>query len=123
MPTQTYRFFAWAIENHVPLFCFYDANPRVFCPIILFRAGRTRVWQVDGVSSGPLPNWRSFNLSGVTGVELCQCDWETGRPGKFKRRPRAGEVDYDANRASPYHPVHSLGDLIGKPLEWVWQQS
>jgi hypothetical protein len=117
MPSPLYCLFAWAIENHLPLFCMYDGKPREFCPITLFRAGRVRVWQTGGESRKPLPDWRWFKLAGVTDVALRQAEWQSGPKPQGKVTYPPGEVDYDANEASPYNPTRSLGRMGGKPLE------
>ena len=119
MPSALYCFFAWAIDNQQPLFCLFDGKPREFCPITLFHRGSVRVWQVGGESDGPLPDWRWFKLAGVADVELRRAEWETGPTPGGKITPNPGEVDYDANRDSPYRPTRSLGDLRGKSLEDV----
>src|SRR4030095_6503029 len=35
MPSDAYRLFAWAVENHAPLRCRYKGMVREFCPITL----------------------------------------------------------------------------------------
>jgi hypothetical protein len=117
MPSLIYRQFAWAIEKHVPLSCLFDGGAREFCPITLGRENGAEVahaWQTGGESSGPLPGWRRFYLNKVAGVEAREGEWRTG-PSKGEKRPTM-IVDYDANRASPYSPTRSLGDLRGEPF-------
>jgi hypothetical protein len=114
----TYRQLAWSIENGAPLICAYAETSRAFCPITLgYNEDGTevaRVWQTDGASSGPLPDWRTFYLSKITGVQRSSGEWRTGS-AKGQKRPTM-IVDYDANPASPYSPTRSLGDLLGTPF-------
>ena len=114
MPSDAYRLFAWAIENHAPLRCRYMGMPRELCPITLGHDGKgevAHVWVTGGGSSGPLPAWRTFRLEHVTGAKLSEGEWRI-RPGKGGKAP-SFEADYDANRKSPYNPLHSLGELQG----------
>lgn len=116
MPSDAYRLFAWAAENHTPLRCRYKGMPREFCPITLGRDEKgevAHVWMTGGAASGPLPAWRTFRLEHVTGARLAGGEWQSG-PSKGGRAP-SFEVDYDANRESPYAPAHSLGELRGEP--------
>lgn len=115
MPSDAYRLIAWAIENHAPMSCRYKGMPREFCPITLGKDDKgevAHVWLTGGAASGPLPAWRTFRLENVTGAKLREGKWQTG-PSKGGKAP-SFEVDYDANRASPYGPRHSLGELRGK---------
>lgn len=117
MPSLTYRRFAWSTDNRVPLLALYEGRPREFCPITLgHQKGEevAHVWQTGGESSGPLPGWRTFHLSKLAGVEVRAGEWRTG-PSKGGKPPTTA-VDYDANRASPYRPTRSLGDLRGTPF-------
>jgi hypothetical protein len=116
MPSDAYRLFAWAIQNHAPLRCRYKGIVREFCPITLGtddggEVARVRV--TGGAASGPLPAWRTFRLEHVTGAKLREGEWQTG-PSKGGREPPF-DVDYDANGASPYAPKQSLGELRGTP--------
>ena len=116
MPSDAYRLFAWAVENHVPLACRYKGMPREFCPITVGTDDKgevAHVWMTGGAASGPLPAWRTFRLENVTGVKLREGDWQSG-PSKGGKGPTI-DVDYDANRQSPYDPAHSLGELHGTP--------
>ena len=116
MPSETYRLFAWAVENHAPLRCRYKGMPREFCPITLGRDDRgevAHVWVTGGAASGPLPAWRTFRLEHVTGAKLGEGEWRSG-PSKGGGAPTIA-VDYDANRDNPYGPTHSLGELRGMP--------
>ncbi len=115
MPSDAYRLFAWAIENHAPLACRYKGMPREFCPITLGHDDKgevAHVWLTGGAASGPLPAWRTFRLEHVTGARVRDGEWRSGA-SKGGKAP-SFEVDYDANRASPYGPRHSLGELRGK---------
>jgi hypothetical protein len=90
--------------------------PRELCPITLGEDEKGEValvWVTGGASSGPLPAWRTFRLENVTGAKVREGEWRSG-PSKGGREPNI-EVDYDANRDSPYNPRHSLGELRGKP--------
>lgn len=116
MPSNAYRLFAWAVENHAPLRCRYKGLPREFCPITLGHDDKgevAHVWVTGGASSGPLPAWRTFRLEHVTGTKPIEGEWQSG-PSKGDR-PATIAVDYDANRESPYGPTHSLGELRGRP--------
>ena len=116
MPSDAYRLFAWAIENHAQLRCRYKGMVREFCPITLGTDDKgevAHVWMTGGPSSGPLPAWRTLRLEHVTGARPGDGEWQTG-PSKGGKEPTI-EVDYDANRDSPYGPTHSLGELRGRP--------
>ena len=116
MASDVYRLFAWGIENHVPLRCRYKGVPREFCPITLGRDDKgeiAHVWMTGGAASGPLPAWRTLRLENATGTRVADGEWHTG-PSKGGKEPPF-DVDYDANRESPYAPAHSLGDLRGVP--------
>ena len=116
MASDVYRLFAWAIENHVPLRCRYKGMPCEFCPITLGTDDKgevAHVWLTSGVSSALLPAWRTFRLEHVTGARVREGEWLTGA-SKGGKEPTF-EVDYDANRESPYKPAHSLGELRGVP--------
>jgi hypothetical protein len=120
MSNSTYRLFAWAIENRMPLLCRYQGHSREICPIILGESDgqeKALVRQTGGrTSKGPLrkPNWKCFNLSEIADVQLHDGAWQTG-----ERHQQAQScvkiVDYDANERSPYGPRHSLGELRAKP--------
>ena len=73
MPSDAYRLFAWAAENHAPLRCRYKGMARAFCPVTLGRDAKgevAHVWMTGGAASGPLPAWRTFRLEHVTGARL-----------------------------------------------------
>ena len=117
MPSDAYRLFAWAIENHVALRCRYKGAPREFCPITLGTDDKgevAHVWVTGGAPAGPVPAWRTFRLENVRGAKVHEGEWQSG-PSKGDRPPTIA-VDYDANRESPYSPAHTLGELRGKPL-------
>jgi hypothetical protein len=120
MPSSFYLLFAWAAQNHIPLFCRFEGLEREFCPIIVGHTNgeeKALVWQTGGeTSKGPLPDWRCFSLSKVEEVELRPGDWATGRRHGTQQKCVA-EVDYDANEASPYNPTQSFGDLRNKSFE------
>jgi hypothetical protein len=122
MPNSTYRLFAWAIENRVPLLCCYQGHQREICPIILGHSdGREKalVRQTGGsTSKGPLnkAEWKCFSLSEVADVQLHEGTWQTGARHQ-QAQSCVKIVDYDANEQSPYGPRHSLGELRGKPLD------
>jgi hypothetical protein len=115
MPSDAYRLFAWAVENHAPLRCRYKGAVREFCPITLGTDDKgevAHVWVTAGAFAGPLPAWRTFRLEHVTGARPGEGEWQTG-PSKGGKEPTIA-VDSDANRDSPYGPRHSLGELRGK---------
>ena len=118
MPSLIYRQVAWAIENRIRLFCIHKDRWRICCPITLWQengAETANVWLMDDESaSGPLPDWRTFQLDKVSEVAPCEGDWERG-PAKGGRKP-AAVVDYYANENSPYDPTRSWGDLRGTPF-------
>ena len=116
MPSDAYRLFAWAIENHQPLRCRYKGMVREFCPITLGEDDKgevAHVWMTGGAASGPLPAWRTLRLEHVMGARPREGEWQSG-PSKGGKAPTIA-VDYDANRASPYGPTHNLGELRGTP--------
>ena len=121
MPRSVYRMFAWAIENHVPMVCSYGGASREICPIILGsnKDGEEAVlaWQTGGGSSrGRLlhPAWRCLVLTKVSDLRPGSGHWKAGSSHQ-QVQGCVKKVDYDANRASPYHPTRSLGDLRDVP--------
>ena len=120
MPDSLYRLLAWAIENRVPLDCTYDGHPREICPVAL---GRSRghavalVYQTGGETSRCLlrrPEWKCFQLSKLSDVEPAGRPWQAGASHR-QAQSCVQIVDYDANEASPYRPLRSLGDLRSRP--------
>jgi hypothetical protein len=118
--SPAYTLFAWAIENRSRIRCVLHQHRREICPIILGHSDgqeKALVWQVGGeTSGGPLrrPDWKCFLLSNVEDAVLAEGSWLTGA-SHLSRQSCVAEVDYDANSASPYRPMFSLGRLRGSP--------
>jgi len=120
MAASLYHLLAWAIENRVPLDCTYDGHRRKICPVILGQSGGHAValiYQTGGETSrGPLrqPEWKCFQLAKLSGAKPAFRSWRAGASHR-QAQSCVRIVDYDANEASPYSPLRSLGDLSGWP--------
>ena len=122
MASSVYRLLAWAIENKRPVVCRYRESSREICPIILGQnkdgEDSVLVWQTGGdTSKGPLrkPSWKCFVLQNVAEMAISEGDWQAGSSHQ-EQQVCVKDVDYDANRASPYQPRRSLGNLRDVPL-------
>ncbi|GAO40498.1 hypothetical protein SCH01S_48_01600 [Sphingomonas changbaiensis NBRC 104936] len=77
------------------------------------------VYQTGGETSrGPLgaPEWKCFRLTKLSGGEPSARPWQAGASHR-QAQSCVRIVDYDANEASPYSPLRSLGPLRGGSLE------
>lgn len=120
MPSRTYELIARAITERQQLLCSYQGHPRVICPAIL---GHTKgqeyalVYQFAGRSSKALPpdgEWKCFQVSKMTNVELRGGEWHTGASHR-ERQSCVEVVDLDVNPFSPYEPRRPPNSQPGKP--------
>lgn len=117
-PSPTYRLFAWANDNRVPLVCLHRGRPKAICPVIVGHTDGKEValaWQYAGKTSGRLPDWRCLYFALVGDAQPVEGEWQAG-PSHQSRQTCVQIVDYDANEHSPYNPTRSLGDLRGLPV-------
>jgi hypothetical protein len=76
MASQNYAKIWRAIRERLQITCAYQARYREACPIILGYSAegqeRVLVFQIGGQTSAgsKLPGWRSFDLTGLSGLKL-----------------------------------------------------
>ncbi len=103
MPSETYRAIWLALKQRQRIVFSYQRQPRDACPIILgYKAdGReaVSVYQVGGKSNsgGELPEWRCFDVAGISELATRQGEWREGESHK-RTQSCVDWVDVDVNR-------------------------
>jgi hypothetical protein len=112
--SSTYERFVQSMIEGKQIVCTYNGFSRMVCVILLGLDKKydeaALVYQVDGGSSGKVPDWRSMKLAGVTDVELRDGPLVSG-DRHSGRQSIVRYVDLDINPNSPYNPRRSLEKL------------
>ncbi len=92
----------------------YESKRRLFCPhLIGAKAGQVKVfaWQFGGESSGPLPQWRCFDMTSLSAARLVEGWWRRGEITAHGRQAcverYAWKVD-DADTAADFSDLEPL---------------
>ena len=115
MPSATYQMIMQAMRTRQQVLCMYRGFARALCPIILGHSGgRERVlgFQFAGGASRGLPpggQWKCFDISGMSEVELRGGRWHSGR-SHSQPQYCVADVELDVNPDSPYVPRPPIGN-------------